>query len=80
MIDMTTLNFNGMANRMTHNIEACRDRFQWVRKQYMNARKEYDNNPSENSYAMLVSWEGDFIRAKERLNNAYEWHKANPAN
>ena len=78
MIDMTTLNFNGMANRMTHNIEACRDRFQWVRKQYMNARKEYDNNPSENSYAMLMSWEGDFNRAKERLNNAYALGQGQP--
>lgn len=70
-------NFNGMADRMTHNVEACRDRFLWMRKQYMNARKEHENNPSENSHAMLVSWEGDFKRAKERLNSAYGWHKAN---
>ena len=72
-----SLNFTGMADRMTHDIEACRERFQWARKEYMNARKEYDKNPSENNYAMLMSWEGTFNRAKERLNNAYEWHNTN---
>ena len=72
-----SLNFTGMADRMTHDIDACRERFQWARKEYINARKEYDNNPSENSYAMLMSWEGTFNRAKERLNEAYEWHKTN---
>ena len=72
-----SLDFTGMADRMIHNIDACRERFQWARKEYMNARKEYDSNPSENSYAMLMSWEGTFNRAKERLNEAYEWHNAN---
>lgn len=74
------LDFTGMADRMIHNIESCRDRFNWARKEYMAARKEYDSNPSENTYAMLVSWEGTFNRAKERLNDAYDWHKANPGN
>lgn len=74
------LNFAGMADRMIHNIEDNRERFEWVRKQYMAAQREYDSNPSKNSYAMLASWGLDFIRAKERLNEAYAWHQANPGN
>lgn len=35
-------NFDGMAERMIHDIEVCRDRFQWARKEYMAARKEYE--------------------------------------
>lgn len=68
----------GTADRMTHNIDAYRDRYQWVRKQYIAARQEFDRKPGEKSYFTFLRWQETFNRAKESLDNAYDLGQGQP--